>query len=112
MSNKQKVRVGVIGAGRWSSRAHIPGWVRSDLCDLVCICDADEELARARAEQFGVPEWCTDAEAMICRDDLDVIDVCTRDEHGESHEPLTTLALEKGKHCLLYTSHCAILARI
>ena len=101
MSNKQKVRVGVIGAGRWSSRAHIPGWVRSDLCDLVCICDADEELARARAEQFGVPEWCTDAEAMICRDDLDVIDVCTRDEHGESHEPLTTLALEKGKHVLV-----------
>lgn len=101
MSNKQKVRVGVIGAGRWSSRAHIPGWVRSDLCDLVCVCDADEELARARAEQFGVPEWCTDAEAMICREDLDVIDVCTRDEHGESHEPLTTLALEKGKHVLV-----------
>ncbi len=96
-----KLRVGIIGAGRWSKRAHIPGWVRSDLCDLVVICDRDEELAREAAEKFGAPEVMTDAEAMIRRDDLDVIDVCTRDEHGESHEPLTTLAIECGKHVLV-----------
>lgn len=96
-----KLRVGIIGAGRWSKRAHIPGWVRSDLCDLVVICDRDGELAREAAETFGVPEVMTDAEAMIRRDDLDVIDVCTRDEHGESHEPLTTLAIECGKHVLV-----------
>ena len=96
-----KLRVGIIGAGRWPKRAHIPGWVRSDLCDLVVICDRDEELAREAAEKFGVPEVMTDAEAMIRRDDLDVIDVCTRDEHGESHEPLTTLAIECGKHVLV-----------
>ncbi|WP_308615701.1 Gfo/Idh/MocA family oxidoreductase [uncultured Enorma sp.] len=96
-----KLRIGIIGAGRWSKRAHIPGWVRSDLCDLVVICDRDEELAREAAEKFGVPEVMTDAEAMIRRDDLDVIDVCTRDEHGESHEPLTTLAIECGKHVLV-----------
>lgn len=99
--SKEKLRVGIVGAGRWSSRAHIPGWVRSDLCDLVCICDQDEELAKKRAAQFGVPETMTDAEAMIRRSDLDVIDVCTRDEHGESHEPLTTLALQEGKHVLV-----------
>ncbi len=33
----KKLRVGIIGAGRWSKRAHIPGWVRSDLCELVVI---------------------------------------------------------------------------
>lgn len=96
-----KLRVGIIGAGRWSKRAHMPGWVRSDLCDLVVICDRDEELAREAAEQFGVSEVMTDAEAMIRRDDLDVIDVCTRDKHGESHEPLTALAIECGKHVLV-----------
>jgi len=98
---EKKLRVGIIGAGRWSSRAHIPGWVRSDLCDLVCICDSDIELAKRRAAEFGVPEVTDDAEAMIRRDDLDVIDVCTRDEHGESHEPLTALAIECGKHVLV-----------
>ena len=25
----EKLRVGVIGCGRWSKKAHIPGWVRS-----------------------------------------------------------------------------------
>ena len=97
----KKLRVGIVGAGRWSKRAHIPGWVRSDLCELAVICDQDRELAEEAAKRFGVAEVMTDAEAMIRRDDLDVIDVCTRDEHGESHEPLTTLAIECGKHVLV-----------
>ena len=100
MENK-KLRVGVIGAGRWSTRAHIPGWVRSDLCELVCICNRTESMAKAVAEEFGIPEYCSNAEEMIKRDDLDIIDVCTRDEHGESHEPLTALAIEYGKHVLV-----------
>ena len=99
--SKEKLRVGIIGAGRWSSRAHIPGWVRSDLCDLVCICDQDIDLAKARAAQFDVPEVTADAEAMLRRTDLDVVDVCTRDEHGETHEPLTALALQEGKRVLV-----------
>ena len=37
----KKLRVGIVGAGRWSKRAHIPGWVRSDLCELAVICDQD-----------------------------------------------------------------------
>ena len=97
----KKLRVGIIGAGRWAAEAHMPGWVRSDLCELAVICDRDEELARKRAAEFGVKEIMTDAEAMIRRDDLDIIDVCTRDEHGETHEPLTALAIECGKHVLV-----------
>ena len=27
--------------------------------------------------------------------------MCTRDEHGETHEPLTALALQEGKHVLV-----------
>ncbi len=98
---KEKLRVGLIGAGRWSTRAHIPGWVRSDLCELVCICDVDAEVAEQRAKQFGVKEFTTDAYKMIQRGDLDVIDVCTRDEHGELHEPMTAAALAEGKHVLV-----------
>jgi len=32
-----KLRVGVIGAGRWAGFAHIPGWKRSPLVDLVAV---------------------------------------------------------------------------
>ena len=94
----EKLRVGVIGAGRWSKRAHMPGWARSDLCGLVVICGRDEELAREAAEKFGVAEISTDAEATIRREDLGVIDVCT---NLEGHEPLTALAIECGRHVLV-----------
>ncbi len=97
----EKLRVGIIGAGRWGTRAHIPGWVRSDLCELVCICDVDEGLAEQRAKQFGVSEFTTDAYKMIQRKDLDIIDVCVRDRHGALHEPLSAAALEEGKHVLV-----------
>ncbi len=98
---KEKLRVGIIGAGRWSTRAHIPGFVRSDLCEVVCLCDIDKVVAQERAKQFGIPEVATDAYEMIQRNDLDVIDVCTRDEHGEMHEPMTRAALMAGKHVLV-----------
>ena len=98
---KEKLRVGVIGAGRWSTRAHLPGWVRSDLCDVVCLCDMDREMAEQKAKMFGIPEVETDAYKLLQRTDIDVIDVCTRDEHGETHEPLTFAALNENKHVLV-----------
>jgi len=47
----EKLRVGVIGAGRWSGSAHLPGFYRSPLSDVVMICDIDEELAKARSRK-------------------------------------------------------------
>ena len=58
MSNK--LRVAVIGAGRWSAEAHLPGWQRSPLCELVTICDLDRELAEQRAGEFGAEDITTD----------------------------------------------------
>lgn len=98
---KEKLRVGIIGAGRWSTRAHIPGFVRSDLCDVVCLCDIDRDNAEQKAKQFNIPEIETDAYKMIQRSDIDVIDVCTRDLHGEMHEPMAYAALTENKHVLV-----------
>lgn len=33
-----KLRVGVIGAGRWAKSAHLPGFARSPLGEVVAIC--------------------------------------------------------------------------
>ncbi len=98
---KEKLRVGIIGAGRWATNAHIPGFVRSDLCEVVCLCDIDKDAAERRAKQFGVPEISTDAYEMIQRNDLDIIDICVRDRHGSLHEPMSEAALKAGKHVLV-----------
>ena len=98
-----KLRVAVIGAGRWAASAHLPGFVGSPLSDVVMICDVDRELAEARAREFDIPEVVTDVEEVLSRRDIDVVDVVTR---GESHEPLTFAALEAGKHVLCEKPVC------
>ncbi|MGJ3237275.1 MAG: Gfo/Idh/MocA family protein [Anaerolineae bacterium] len=98
----EKLRVGVIGAGRWSASAHLPGYARSPLCEVVAICDMNEDLAKQRAQEFDIPHVYTDYQAMLAREDIDVIDVCTRGTAHErdNHEILAFAALEAGKHCL------------
>ena len=98
----EKIRVGVIGAGRWSASAHLPGFTRSPLSELVAICDKNLELAQERARQFNIPHVYADYQEMLAREDIDVVDVCTRGGVGDknNHEPLAFAALEAGKHTL------------
>ena len=102
-----KLRIGVIGAGRWSASAHLPGFHRSPLSELVVLCDLDRDLAETRAREFGIPEVMTDCEKVMSRRDIDVIDIVTR---GENHEELSFAALEAGKHCW-WRSRCATTTR-
>ena len=99
----EKLRIGVIGAGRWAASAHLPGWTRSPLGDVVCICDIDRDLASARADQFGIPEFVTDYEKLLQRSDIDVVDIVTR---GDNHQQLTFASLEAGKHTLVEKPVC------
>ncbi len=103
-----KLRVGVIGAGRWCNRAHLPGFAGSPLCDLVAICDLHEDLAEASAKKFDIPDVYTDYEKILSRSDLDVIDVVTRGggPSDNTHEVLTFQALEAGKHVLVEKPVC------
>jgi len=97
-----RLRVGVIGAGRWSKTAHLPGFLRSPLCELVAICDLDRQLADEAAAEFGIADVSTDAAELLARDDLDVIDVVTRGDHQD----LVFATLEAGKHCLVEKPVC------
>jgi predicted dehydrogenase len=55
------------------------------------------EAARAVAEKFGWEHVETDWRALIARDDVDVVDVCTP---GDTHAEIAVAALEAGKHVL------------
>src|SRR6056297_616006 len=105
---KEKLRVGVIGAGRWCQRAHLPGFDGSPLCDLVAICDLHEDLAKDAAGKFSIPDVYTDYEKIFQREDIDVIDVVTRagDQNDNTHQVLTFQALEAGKHVLVEKPVC------
>ncbi|MGY8777461.1 MAG: Gfo/Idh/MocA family oxidoreductase [Longimicrobiales bacterium] len=97
-----RLRVAVVGAGRWSRTAHLPGFHRSPLSEIVAICDLDRELADARAAEFGIPDVTTDVEDLLARDDIDVIDIVTRGDHQD----LVFKTLEAGRHCLVEKPVC------
>lgn len=99
---KEKLRVGVIGAGRWCASAHLPGFTRSPLSEVVMICDLHRDLAEARAQEFDIPEVVTDYEKILSRSDIDVVDVVTRGDHQD----LVFATLEAGKHCLVEKPVC------
>jgi predicted dehydrogenase len=100
---REKLRVGVIGAGRWAGMAHLPGFSRSPLCELVAICDIDRARAEARAAEFGIPDVITDYQELLRRDDIDVVDIVTS---GDNHQELSFATLEAGKHCLVEKPVC------
>lgn len=97
-----KLRAAVIGAGRWSAEAHLPGWQRSPLCDLVAICDLERDLAEQRAAEFGAAEVETEYRKILARDDIDVVDIVTRSDHQD----LVFETLHAGKHCLVEKPVC------
>ena len=92
-----KLRVAVLGAGRWAEMAHVPGWQRDPRCEVVVICDPVDDRARDFASAFGIPEHTQDWQSIVGRADIDVIDVCTP---SRTHTELSFAALEAGKHVL------------
>jgi len=98
----KKLRVGVIGAGRWSASAHLPGFQHSPLSQLVVLCDLDRDLAETRAREFDIPEVVTDYERVLSRNDIDMVDIVTRGDHQE----LVFAALAAGKHVLVEKPVC------
>jgi predicted dehydrogenase len=92
-----RVRVGVLGAGAWAEFAHLPGYKRDPRCELVAIADPAAEKAQAFAEKFDIPNVYDSHEALIARDDIDLVDVCTP---SATHFELSWAALEAGKHVL------------
>ncbi|ANN20141.1 dehydrogenase [Amycolatopsis orientalis] len=64
---------------------------------LAVLGGRDEGRAKAAAERFGWEDVETDWRALVARDDVDLVDICTP---GDSHAEIAIAALEAGKHVL------------
>ncbi|MEV7395698.1 Gfo/Idh/MocA family oxidoreductase [Aeromicrobium sp. NPDC092404] len=64
---------------------------------LRAICGRNEDAAGEVAGRFGWESVETDWRALLTRDDIDVIDICTP---GNTHAEIAIAALEAGKHVL------------
>ena len=76
---KERVRIGVIGAGAIAQLAHLPVLSKMRGAELVAVCDNDRPKARALADRFGVPDTFTDIEDLL---ELDELRRRGRDDHA------------------------------
>lgn len=65
--------------------------------ELAVVVGRDADRAAAAADKLGWAESASDWRAVIERDDVDLVDVCTP---GDTHAEIAIAALEAGKHVL------------
>jgi predicted dehydrogenase len=95
---QERVRIGVVGAGWFASRRHLPDIGRCAAAELAALCRRDEGELRRVAEHFGQPPAYTDYDRMLAEAELDAVLICT--PHA-LHAPQATAALERGLHVLV-----------
>lgn len=93
-----KTGIAVIGSGDIARIAHLPAWAAETRAEVVSIVDADEQVARAVAEQWQVSHWSTDYHEVLQRDDVDAVDVCLP---GRLHADCVVASLAAGKDVLV-----------
>jgi predicted dehydrogenase len=64
---------------------------------MVAVCGRDALGVAAAADRLGWEESGTDWRALVARDDIDLVDICTP---GDSHAEIAIAALAAGKHVL------------
>ncbi|MFD6529399.1 Gfo/Idh/MocA family protein [Streptomyces sp. NPDC060184] len=100
---KPPLRVGMVGYA-FMGAAHSQGWrTVGRVFDLplrpvlAAICGRDDAAVRAAADRHGWASAETDWRALVARDDIDLVDICTP---GDSHAEIALAALAAGKHVL------------
>jgi len=92
-----RIRVAVVGTGRWAQVAHIPGWQRDPRAEVVALADVDEAALAATAAKFAVGRTTTDYRELLGDPGIDVVDVVTG---NRPHFQVSWDALSAGQHVL------------
>lgn len=90
------LKIGIIGAGHISIR-HLDSFQKIDGCEVKAISDINEELARSRATEFGVPDIYTDYHDLLADKEIDAVVIATP---TFTHKDIVIEALNADKHVL------------
>lgn len=98
-----RLGVGMVGYA-FMGAAHSQGWrTAGRVFDLplqpalAALCGRDAAAVGRAARQMGWAAAETDWRALIARDDVDLVDICSP---GDSHAEIAIAALDAGKHVL------------
>lgn len=92
MLTPQPLRLGVIGAGFWST-FQVAAWKELEGVKVVAICDKDLQKAQRAAAFHGIPNVYNTAVELFAKEPLDVVDIIT---NVETHAIFTEMAAKRG----------------
>ncbi|MGH7910309.1 MAG: Gfo/Idh/MocA family protein, partial [Candidatus Dormibacteraceae bacterium] len=103
MSDAGRLGIGMVGHA-FMGRAHSQAWralAHQEAVPLeprlVAICGRDRAATEAAAHRLGWEAAETDWRALVAREDVGLIDICSP---GATHAPIAIAALAAGKHVL------------
>ncbi len=96
MSDKQKVRWGILGAARINRRM-IPGLQEADNAEVVAIASRDEAKGREAAAKWNIPTLYASYEALLADPQIDAVYVPLP---NSLHVEWAIRAVQAGKHAL------------
>ena len=85
------LRTAVVGGGT-VSEVHLSGLSKNPRTELVAICDLDEEIATAKANDYGIQAY-TDLDELLASANLDWVHVCTP---VQTHVPVAKTVIDAG----------------
>lgn len=93
-SNTETIAVALVGAGAFGEK-HAAGLQRIDGVHVRCLVEPDAAKGAALAAEHGIDEVCADFDAVLARDDVDAVILCTP---TPVHAAQALAALQAGKH--------------
>lgn len=88
------IKAGIIGTG-FIGPAHVEAARRSGFVEMVALCEANDELARTKANQLGIPKSYGSVDALLADKEVEVVHNCTP---NHVHCEISKKIMAAGKH--------------
>ncbi len=94
----EKMKVGIIGCGSITQFGHLPAIQKTDLIDLIALCDLDELLLKNISSTYKISKTYVDYKDLLDNKEIEAIIIAVPDPY---HIPLAKKCLKANKHILI-----------
>jgi len=98
MSNREAIRVAVVGCGAIAQMHHIPALQKIKAAQIVAICDRDSALLSQVGKRLTTARRYEDFSDMLSKEALDIVNICTP---PRTHSALCIEAAKSGCHIIV-----------